>query len=105
MSTNELYRPSNGSEGEWFINEYCMHCMHCDPDPHGLKQCQILCASLCYSVNEEGYPKEWVYDDHEEPKCTKWKHWDWEKWGNPDDPDNPNAPIAVGENQLYLPFE
>lgn len=98
MTTPNLYHPSNGTEGYWFTEKYCMHCIHCDPDPDGEKQCEILCASLFDNV------EEWVYKNNGEPTCTKWKKWDWEKQGNPDDPDNPNAPIAVGENQLSLPF-
>jgi hypothetical protein len=98
MSANRLYHPSNGSEGEWFVDKYCMHCIHCDPNPDGPKQCQILCASLFDKV------PEWVYDNNGKPTCTQWKKWNWEKQGNPDNPDNPNAPIAVGENQLCFPF-
>jgi hypothetical protein len=100
----KLYRPSNGTEGDWFTDKHCMRCIHCDPDPDGAKQCKILCASLVYSVHEAGYPTEWVYDEKEQPTCTSYQHWDWEEQGNPDDPDNHNAPIAVGENQLSLPF-
>ena len=100
----EKYRPSNGSEGDWFIDKYCMRCIHCDPNPEGKKQCEILMRSLVYSVDEPEYPSEWTYDDKDQPICTEWKKWDWGNDGDPDDPDNPNAPIPVGPNQLVLPF-
>jgi hypothetical protein len=98
------YKPSNGTEGEWFIDKYCMNCFHCDPDPRGKKQCMLLCASMCYDVNEPEYPKEWIYDDENKPTCTKWQKWDWDTDGNPDDPDNPNAPQPEDPNQLVMPF-
>lgn len=99
-----LYRPSNGTEGECFTEKYCMNCINCDPDPCGKKQCGILCDALVYDVNEPEYPKEWVYDEKGQPKCTAWVKWDWGKDGDPDNPDNPNAPIPEDPNQLCLPF-
>lgn len=102
MSTAILYQPSNGSEGANFVETYCMNCIHCDPDPDGPKQCKILCASLCYSVDEPGYPKEWIYGDNGEPTCTKWEKWDWEKMGNPDKPKKENYVMPYNPNQLNL---
>lgn len=99
-----LYRPSNGTEGMCFIEKYCMNCLHCDPNPHGKKQCKILCATMCFSVNDPEYPKEWIYDENDTPCCTKWQKWDWGNDGDPDDPDNPKAPIPENPNQLCLPF-
>lgn len=98
MSTAILYYPSNGTEGYDFVETYCMNCVHCDPDPDGPKQCPILAHAQIDMV------PQWVYDGNNNPICTKYKQWDWEKQGNPDDPDNPNAPIAVGENQLRIEF-
>ena len=98
------YRPSNGTEGECFIDTYCMNCINCDPNPDGKKQCEILCASLWFNINEEGYPKEWIYNEQNKPTCTSWVKWDWGTDGNPDDRDNPKAPIPDDPNQLMLPF-
>lgn len=103
MSEHNSYRPSNGTEGMSFIEEYCMNCFHCDPNPEGKKQCEILCASMCFQINEPEYPKEWVYKQGS-PICTKWKKWDWGNDGDPDNPDNPKAPIPDDPNQLCLPF-
>lgn len=104
MENNRKYRPSNGSEGMWFTEKYCMNCIHCDPDPDGPKQCEILCDTMCFNVNEPEYPGEWTYDENDKPKCTKWVKWDWGNDGNPDDPDNPKFIPPTDPNQLVLPF-
>lgn len=88
----EKYQPSNGSEGEWFTEKYCMNCIHCDPDPEGAKQCEILCKTFVFSPADEEYPNEWTYNDEGKPVCTSWVKWDWGEDGDPDDPDNPNRP-------------
>lgn len=98
------YCPSNGTEGMWFTDKYCMNCFHCDPDPEGKKQCEILMRSMLYHVNEPGYPKEWIYNEDNEPTCTNYKKWDWGNDGNPDDPENPNYTPPDDPNQLCLPF-
>ena len=96
------YQPSNGSEGDWFCHKFCFNCIHCDPDPEGEKQCDILYRSLCYSVDEPEYPKEWCYDEDGKPHCTDWVKWDWGNDGDPDDPDNPKAPPIIDPDQLNL---
>jgi hypothetical protein len=97
------YQPSNGTEGAYFINEYCMRCIHCDPDPYGPKQCDILLRTMVYNVNDPEYPEEWVYNENDQPKCTAWIKWDWGEDGDPDDPDNPKAPAPPPDpNQMDL---
>ena len=96
------YQPSNGTEGSFFIEEYCMNCLHCDPDPSGKKQCEILCATMVYDIKDKEYPMEWIYDENDSPCCTKWQKWDWGNDGEPDDDNNPKAPIPVAPNQLML---
>jgi hypothetical protein len=100
----EPYQPSNGTEGMYFTDKYCMNCLHFDPNPDGKKQCEILCASMCFSINEEGYPKEWVYDANNKPSCTSWQKWDWGKDGDLDNPKKPKVPIVDDPNQLCMPF-
>lgn len=85
------YCPSNGTEGSYFIEEYCMNCLHCDPDPNGAKQCEILLRTMCFHPNEPDYPREWIYQN-EKPICAKFQKWDWGNDGDPDDTDNPNRP-------------
>lgn len=96
------YRPSNGSEGEWFTDKFCMNCINCDPNPSGPKQCEILFRSLFYDIGDEKYPTEWIYGEDGKPTCTAHVKWDWGNDGDPDDPDNPKAPIPYNPNQLLL---
>lgn len=101
---SKRYRPSNGTEGEAFIDHFCMNCINCDPNPDGKKQCNILMRSMCYNVNDKEYPSEWTFDEMEYPTCTAWVKWDWGNDGDPDDPDNPKAPVPENPNQLCFPF-
>ena len=86
---SKRYQPSNGSEGDWFTEEFCWQCAHCDPDPEGEKQCEILMRTLIYSVSDDKYPEEWVYDENKEPTCTAHKPWDWKENGEPPPPPDP----------------
>lgn len=97
------YQPSNGTEGMYFTEEHCMQCLHCDPDPDGKKQCEIMMRSFLYSVNDPEYPSEWTYDENDKPTCTNWQKWDWGNDGDPDDRDNPKAPPPPPDpNQLDM---
>jgi hypothetical protein len=61
------YRPSNGTEGESFMDAYCAHCKHETED----KPCHILGASLAFQIGHPSYPKEWIEeDDGSKPRCT-----------------------------------
>ncbi|HEA19977.1 MAG TPA: hypothetical protein ENH87_03565 [Pricia antarctica] len=80
------YQPSNGDEGIWFTEKFCMRCKFCDPDPLGERQCEILGNSMAYSVSDPEYPEEWIYDKDENPICTKHKLWDWAIDGEPEFP-------------------
>lgn len=99
---SKKWQPSNGTEGEIFIEEHCMICRHCNPDPEGKKQCEILCKTMVYDISDEKYPKEWQLNEEEEPICTNWVKWDWEELGDPDDENNPNYIIPVAPNQISL---
>lgn len=95
------YRPSNGTEGMMFTDEYCDKCIHDNPEKG--KYCKILSASLMYEKKEEGYPKEWVYDSQGYPTCKAYVNWNWGTDGDPDDPDNPLAPPPPPDpNQLSI---
>ena len=66
------YRPSNGSEGEWFENRFCGQC---EKDRAWREReecgCDILGNALAFDIGEEGYPPEWVADDDgSNPRCT-----------------------------------
>lgn len=67
------YRPSNGTEGEGFMERFCERCERDrrwrleERDP-----CPILSDTMLYGVEDPAYPKEWVVDDdgHTNPRCT-----------------------------------
>lgn len=95
------YRPSNGSEGEGFMSEFCLQCIHDNPDPNSPKKCEILTATMFFYPTDPEYPKEWIYKDGK-PRCTNFVRWDWDNDGDPDDPHNPKAPVIPDPNQLDL---
>ena len=102
MAEIKKYQPSNGTEGDYFTDKFCMQCMNCNPDPEGKKQCDILMSAFAYSITDPEYPTEWQYNDKDEPCCTAWKAWNWDKLGNPDDPDNPNYVMPFNPDQTNL---
>lgn len=56
------YRPSNGTEGELFCEEWCYLCIH-------EVECEILTRTFIHDINDPEYPKEWIQDD-DGPQCT-----------------------------------
>jgi hypothetical protein len=60
----ERYRPSNGTEGHGFIDEWCSNC---ERDRGG--DCSILANTFVYDIDDPRYPPEWVRDEHG-PRCT-----------------------------------
>ena len=75
-SAGEQYRPSNGTEGECFIDAWCSQCERDkvmngdatdeDADKDQSLYCQILGASM-----RDGGAKEWVYGEDGQPKCIE----------------------------------
>ena len=68
----ELYRPSNGTEGEIFAEEWCDNCIYDDAENE--RYCPIFNASMAYLIDDPKYPREWIYDENGEPMCTKFEH-------------------------------
>lgn len=58
----ELYRPSNGTEGEMFHEKWCYQCTHYD-DP-----CEIQFRSMSFEKTDPEYPQEWQMVDGK-PAC------------------------------------
>lgn len=58
------YRPSNGSEGEGFMEHWCIRCW-LDRN----EDCPILANALCYGIDDPEYPAEWVQDENG-ARCT-----------------------------------
>lgn len=103
----DKYRPSNGTEGMFFTEHFCAHCIHekwTHTQKDGDKQCDILSNSMLYDRDDSKYPEEWTYDDKGKPTCTAWVKWD---WGNDNDEGGLKEPPQIppdDPNQLCLPF-
>lgn len=89
---NEPYRPSNGTEGMYFTDEFCDRCIF----EAGDKMCDLLTRSLFWDIGDPDYPSEWVYVN-EKPTCTRFIE-------RGDGDEDPQPPIPEDPNQLCLPF-
>ncbi len=96
------YRPSNGTEGMGFMENFCFHCIHECPGADVKPKCEIMTASMLYDLKDKEYPEEWTFDDNGNAICTKYVNWNWGK----DDDGNWIEPIVPTDdpNQLCLPF-
>jgi hypothetical protein len=65
MAEPKLYRPSNGTESQDFMEAFCFRC---EKDRN--RDCPILAATFVLDVNDPKYPKEWRYDGEGHPTCT-----------------------------------
>lgn len=69
----EPYRPSNGLEGACFMAEWCGRCQRdaaFQADPEHNDGCEIAANTMCFDIDDPQYPKEWIYGDDGQPKCT-----------------------------------
>ncbi len=64
------YRPSNGEEGEWFMERFCYRCAQDGGDE---MKCPIIAASMCFNSDDAEYPKELIYNDQGRPTCTAFR--------------------------------
>lgn len=65
------YQPSNGTEGEAFIDHWCGRCARDNFNPGtGQGGCPILAYSLALDLSDPEYPAQWQYGDDGQPKCT-----------------------------------
>ncbi len=67
------FRPSSGSMGEWFESKFCAICerdIEVRKNADYEKGCQIYANVLFLEIDHAEYPKEWIYDDDDEPVCT-----------------------------------
>lgn len=58
------YRPSNGSEGDMFMDRWCSDCKR----DH--LTCEIIAAANCFDTADDNYPPEWTYREDGQPCCT-----------------------------------
>jgi hypothetical protein len=57
------YRPSNGTEGEIFMETFCDHCKKCPA-------CSIPGLTMGMDTDDPNYPQEWKFDSDGVPTCT-----------------------------------
>lgn len=73
------YRPSNGTEGMMFHEQFCLRCVHEEYLRTGeddAKKCELLNNSMLFDPGDEAYPKEWTHDERGRPTCTAFER-DW----------------------------
>lgn len=68
------FRPSNGSEGDMFMERNCFQCAQ-DEGGNGVRgvRCSLIAASMAYDKDDPRYPAEWVAEDVLDPRtwvCT-----------------------------------
>ena len=99
------YRPSSGTDGDYFIEGNCHSCIHGKYEHTGDTDdlpCDIVTRAFLFAPPDKEYPKEWIYEKGE-PKCTSRVPWDWDQ----DDDGNwncPPKPEPINPNQLVMPF-
>lgn len=59
----EKFRPSNGTVGEAFMDDFCHICMR-------FNGCEIYPRAMLYQIDEPEYPVEWTYDADGKACCT-----------------------------------
>ena len=64
-----LYQPSNGTEGEIFMERFCNRCHH----ESGDRECKLIALTMAFKTDDPEYPTEWCYDDDGNPTCTKFR--------------------------------
>jgi hypothetical protein len=62
---SRAYRPSNGTEGEVFMEDWCFRCTK-----NANQDCPIIGASLAFDLEDANYPSQLVYDAKGKPCCT-----------------------------------
>lgn len=71
VTPGEPYRPSNGTEGEAFMDRFCDECKRGAAFQAGTgDSCPIAAASMAFDIGDEGYPKEWQHGPDGQPLCT-----------------------------------
>lgn len=81
LRVGDKYRPSNGTEGDYFFDEWCSKCAR---DNHLREDtafedcldgvdgdlCEIIGRTFMYELEDAKYPAEWQYGTDGQPCCT-----------------------------------
>ena len=76
------HRPSNGTEGEMFMESFCYRCKRdakFQRTQDGEDGCPIILATMTYDTTDAEYPKEWISDDPVglvNPRCAAFEEID-----------------------------
>jgi hypothetical protein len=70
MSAQRPYRPSNGTEGDIFLANWCESCASGsnEDDP-----CRVQMYAFNFNIDDDEYPSEWIYRNGV-PTCTVYQH-------------------------------
>ena len=82
-----LYRPSNGTEGECFMADFCDNCTK-------NKSCGILASTMFYDIDDIEYPPQWRIIDGK-PTCLAFKD------KNEPEPFRHHVEPAPGQKELF----
>lgn len=86
----EIYRPCNGTEGDWFRAQFCDKCQRDKPEIE--EYCDILGRTFLHAEDAPEYPSQWRIEN-DKPVCTAfWPH------GVDDDP----AHIVTDDRTLEM---
>lgn len=94
----QKYRPSNGTEGECFIESWCGQCARdkamresadfddCDDN----EVCEIIGRTFAHDIDDPEYPIEWQYGKDGQPRCTAFV------------PDGQSIPLPMDEQTVDM---
>ena len=66
LPIEKRYRPSNGNEGMSFMAKFCEKCIF-------QSDCEIHLDTMSFDKKDDQYPKEWTYDNENNPICIKFE--------------------------------
>lgn len=71
-AVGQPYRPSNGTEGEFFHERWCADCKRdaaFQQDPDFGDSCPLICNAMAFNIGHPEYPTEWIYGEDGQPEC------------------------------------
>lgn len=63
------YRPSNATEGDLFMADWCCRCAHHNHDDAEFA-CMVQLRALAHNIGDPDYPDEWQLTNAGTPQCT-----------------------------------
>ena len=72
MKKQKTYRPSNGTEADLFMDEFCSKCAKNPISINAKKQCNILGRMMSLSTDDKNYPAQLIIIN-DKPVCTAFK--------------------------------